>query len=130
MAAFARTSQKFSFMPTADEVLLHTYLPYRVRIVLGFETIHTSYLELELEWLANSFHKEFGYTFPLMKNLNCSAKKQCLFTPRHYSSRSSVNKVKQNQGKESKCSVTRTERVWGLFSLSSNRRSFMTQVKD
>lgn len=79
--------------------------------------------------MANSFHKEFGYMSPLMKNLNCSAKKQCLFTPRCYSSRSSVNNAKQNQGKESKCFVTRTEKVWGLFSLSSNRRSFMTQVK-
>lgn len=77
--------------------------------------------------MANSFHKEFGYTSPLMKNLNCSAKKQCLFTPRRYSS-SSVNNAEQNQGKESNCFVTRTERVWGLFSLSSNR-SFMTQVE-
>lgn len=48
MAAFARTSQKFSFMSTADEVPLHAYLPYRVRILLGFEMIHTSFLELEL----------------------------------------------------------------------------------
>lgn len=58
MATFARTSQKFSFMSTAAEVLLHTYLPYRVWILLGFEMI-PSYLELELEWMANSFHKEF-----------------------------------------------------------------------
>lgn len=72
MAAFARTSQKFSFMSTADEALLHMHLPYRVWILLGFEMIHTSYLELELEWTANSFHKEFGYTSPLMKNLNCA----------------------------------------------------------
>lgn len=48
LAAYARTSQKFSFMSTADdEVLLHTYLCYCAQILLGFETIHTSYLELE-----------------------------------------------------------------------------------